>query len=174
MDSQEEAGGKTEMGNNIQSIYRSFGRSPLAFIAFITGVAVVSPAVMYSIYLRPKDPEEVIMAGAVAVFSVTIYLWILDLIGFINFRNSATRASVYSVAIVVILGSCATLVKNRLTKAPFPYAGMWNFHMTYTYWDAETKSWHTLTPRLEVGIVVLREEICVRWQFNSLILYEGR
>lgn len=131
------------MTTNLKELYESFRSQPLPFIALVTGVAIITPAVTYSISVAPRAPEDVIMAGAVSLFCVTIYIWILDLIKFIDFRSKGVRAGVYSAAVLVILGSCATLVKSRLSRPAFPYAGYWSLPMTYSYWDPNRSVWAT-------------------------------
>ncbi len=93
--------------------------------------AILFPAVRYSVGLQNPTPEQLIVAICIAVFSSTVCFWLLDAIGIIKFENKTLRNSIWTAAIVSILGTSVGVYRGAFSERKYPQEGGWNLRLTF-------------------------------------------
>jgi hypothetical protein len=88
-------------------------------------IAVLMPAVNYSIRLRDPTPAQLLVAICIGVFSSVICLWILDAVSFIKFRSEWVARSVWTAAIVSVLGTGVGVFQGAFADRKYPHEGPW-------------------------------------------------
>lgn len=88
-------------------------------------VAVLMPAVNYSIRLHDPTPAQLLVAICIGVFSSIVCLWILDAVGVLKFRSEWVARSVWAAAIVSILGTGVGVFQGAFAERKYPYEGPW-------------------------------------------------
>jgi hypothetical protein len=104
------------------------------------GVAILSPAVLYAIKLRDPRPAELLVTISISLFSSVVFLWILDATGILRFRSEWVSRSVYTAAIVSVLGTSVGVYKDYFSPSKFPLEGAWKLTLISGSASAE----HTL------------------------------
>jgi hypothetical protein len=96
-------------------------RLTLAAVVF----AVLVPAVNYSIHLSDPTPSQLLVAICIGVFSSVVCLWILDAVSVLTFRSKWVARSIWTAAIVSILGTGVGIFQGALAERKYPYEGAW-------------------------------------------------
>lgn len=88
-------------------------------------IAIVLPAVTYSINLRDPSPAQLLIAICIALFSSVVFLWILDATSILKFHSPWVSKSVYGAAIVSVLGTSVAVYQDAFTARKYTYEGGW-------------------------------------------------
>src|SRR5258708_1191620 len=92
------------MAEGMHSLVRLGQQLPrLALMAVV--VAVLVPAVNYSVHLTDPTPAQLLVAICIGVFSSVLCLWILDAVNVLRFRSEWVARSIWTAAIVSVLGT---------------------------------------------------------------------
>jgi hypothetical protein len=94
-----------------------------ALIAIAIGILFTSVA--YSIRLTDPTPSQLVVAICIALFSASVFLWILDATSILRFRADWISKAVYSAAIESVLSTSALVYKNAFGRQ-YPYEGAWD------------------------------------------------
>lgn len=88
-------------------------------------VAIILPAVNYSLWLKNPTPSELLVAICIALFSSVVFLWILDVTGVLPFKSGWVSKSVYGAAIASVLGTSVAVYSEYFSQRKHPYEGKW-------------------------------------------------
>jgi len=88
-------------------------------------IAVLMPAASYSIRLNDPTPAQLLVAICIGVFSSVVCLWILDAVGLLRFRSEWVARSVWSAAIIAVLGTGVGVFQGAFADRKYPYEGPW-------------------------------------------------
>lgn len=89
-------------------------------------IAVLMPAANYSIRLNDPTPPQLLVAICIGVFSSVVCLWILDSVGLLKFRSEWVARSVWTAAIVSVLGTGVGVFQGAFAERKYPYEGPWS------------------------------------------------
>jgi hypothetical protein len=110
-----------DVTNQVERLGRQLPRITLMAVV----VAVLMPAVNYSIHLSDPTPAQLLVAICIGVFSSVICLWILDAVSVFKFRSEWVARSVWTAAIVSILGTGVGVFQGAFADRKYPYEGPW-------------------------------------------------
>ena len=102
-----------------------FGRQIPRLSLMVVVVAVLMPAVNYSLRLSDPTPSQLLVAICIGVFSSVICLWLLDAVSILRFRSEWVSRSVWGAAIVPILGTGVGVFQGAFAERKYPYEGQW-------------------------------------------------
>jgi hypothetical protein len=90
----------------------------------VIAVGILFPSVAYSLRLTDPTPSQLVVAICIALFSASVFLWILDATSVLRFRADWISKAVYSAAIASVLSTSALVYKNAFGRQ-YPYEGAW-------------------------------------------------
>lgn len=88
-------------------------------------IAVLAPAVNYSIRLNNPTPPQLLVAICIGVFSSVVCLWLLDAVSLLRFRSDWVARSVWAAAIASILGTGVGVFGGAFAERRYPFEGPW-------------------------------------------------
>ena len=92
-------------------------------------VAILLPAVNYSMRLGDPTPQQLIVAICIGIFSSVFCLWILDSVGVVTFRSPALRGTIYTAGVGAIIAAGVAGFRGGLSDRAYPYEGVWNIRV---------------------------------------------
>src|SRR5262245_15629818 len=103
-----------------------------AFSLMLAGILM--PTALYSFRLAQASPTpaDLLVAVCIALFSGVLFLWIMDATNILQFRAAWISKSVYSAAIVSVLGTSVGVYKDYFNVRKYPYEGAWQVTLTST------------------------------------------
>jgi hypothetical protein len=110
-----------EVTTSVQRLGRQIPQMTLMAVV----IAVLMPAANYSLRLNDPTPAQLLVAICIGVFSSVVCLWILDSVALLKFRSEWVARSVWTAAIVSVLGTGVGVFQGAFAERKYPYEGPW-------------------------------------------------
>jgi len=145
---------------SIEIAGKKYNIPSLAIALMLT--AILAPAVKYALTLNEPTPDELLVAISISLFASVLFLWILDAVSLLPFREKWISKSVYGAAIVSILGTSVGVYSNNFGSASYPYEGEWMLSITKDD-ITEPFSEHSI-------IITYSKEAKIYWGYSNIKL----
>jgi hypothetical protein len=95
-------------------------------------LGILFPTAFYAFHLAQGSPTpaDLLVAVSISLFASVLFLWIMDATDILPFKAAWISKSVYSAAIVSILGTSVAVYKDYFNAHKYPYEGPWQVVLT--------------------------------------------
>ena len=109
----------------VTTVVERLGRQLPQMTLLAVVIAVLMPAANYSMSLSDPTPAQLLVAICIGVFSSVVCLWILDAVSLLRFLSEWVARSVWTAAIVSVLGTGVGVFQGAFAERKYPYEGPW-------------------------------------------------